>query len=343
MWSEILGMIKLIKLRQPETISLQKAMVACPDHKIADNLLEKMEPEDNTPSDCREYRAFHALCKSCVHLENKTKPDLVSASAKAQDALRGFRSCGDSFNEGLVCRLFAIICQKQGKTIKAIAEFSRAIDVFTQGLDSYEAENDFQSKAECEKQIHECVEAIKGIDLNSSSSNSGNQTQAQKAKKQTWPTAWIRFGIHDFGQASQHGKYVMDDEQISEMTIGEVTINEVVHKLFSAQTGNSAITFIPGRDYRWLRVKGDSMNRATPTTIEPDDYILAELNRNVNVGDIVVASLLNPPTPAERAGLIKRNGGSELRSESEKDIEPIPISEVEIRGVVLAIAKPEEE
>lgn len=82
------------------------------------------------------------------------------------------------------------------------------------------------------------------------------------------------------------------------------------------------------------------MNISEPTAIEPGDYVLTDTNRQANIGDIVFASLRNPPTPAGRAGVIKRLAGKELRSESTEKIEPIPIAEAKVSGVVIAIAKP---
>jgi len=169
---------------------------------------------------------------------------------------------------------------------------------------------------------------------------SASQPSRRKAKlKPSWPAAYITYGVHDFGHASRVGKYVLDDDPISEIVLDEISINGKFYKLFCAQDGNHELTLTPGKDYRWLCVAGESMNSANPTAIEPGDYVLTDINRNANVGDIVVANLLDPPTPAEHAGVIKRFAGNELRSESDKKIEPIPIAEAKLSGVVIAIAK----
>jgi hypothetical protein len=340
MWQDFRHILESVKLSHPEALALQRAVIICPDYRQADILLSKIKPEDIFPMNSQEYQATYHLCEACVNYERHMKLGLDIASKEAHNAVRIFRSCGNSVNEGLACRVNAMIYLKSGKTSMAIAEYHRAIKVFTPCLGLYEMESDFTSKNTCQCQIKECEEALKKIENNISSSSPETSHQTYQTKNLFWPTARIIFGVYDIAHASLVGKYVMDDDLISQIAIEELLIDGKLHKLFSAQTGNFEFTLASGTDYRWLRVSGESMNQATPTAINPDDYVLADLSHSVNNGDIVIASLLNPPTPEERAGVIKRFGGKELRSESKELIDPIPIAEVEIRGVVLAIAKP---
>jgi hypothetical protein len=340
MWQEFRGIIKSLKLSHPEAVALQQAIVACTGYQKAESLLGRVKPEEQAPGDSREYRTTYSLCKACVDYESHLKHGLENALEEALDAVRGFRSSGDLLGEGLACRVVATIYQKQGKASMAIAELNRAIEVFTPCLDLFETESDINSKWICQCQISECKEVIKKIELTFASPGTDSSEQAGQSKRPFRPTASIIFGVHDFAHASRVGKYVMDDDLIEEIAIDELSIDGITHKIYPAQKGNSLITLTSGKEYRWLRVAGNSMNQAEPTIIEPGDYVLADLSRMENIGDIVVAGLNNPPTPAERAGVVKRHGGNALKSESDEQVDPIPISEVKIRGVVLAVAKP---
>lgn len=341
MWNEFVGIIKAVQVKQPEAAALKAAITSSTDHQQADIKLDDMEPEEKSSGDCREYQALYALCKACVYYESKLILALENALNSICDAIEGFRCCGNIFNEGLGCRVLGIIYNKQGKTNLAIAEFDRAITIFKQCRDLYESGNDFKREADCERQIHECKKAIEKIRKESSRKGTEAQSIGKYGPKQPWPAARLNFSVYDFGHASRVGKYVLDDEPISEIEIEEIVIGGEPHKLYCAQEGNYEITLTVGGNYRWFCVAGESMNQAEPTAIQPNDYVLADINRNANIGDIVIANLRNPPTPAERAGIIKRFEKEFLKSESSEDIPRIPITEIEkISGVVIAVAKP---
>jgi tetratricopeptide (TPR) repeat protein len=312
MWHDFHKVIELVNLNHPEALALKEAILACPDYQQANILLSKIKPEDELPGNSQEYQAIYFLCKACVDCEKHPKLGVNNASKDAHNAVRVFRSCGNSFNEGLACQATAMIYQKQGKSSMAIAEYHRAIEVFSPCLNLYETESDFDSGHTCRCQIKECEDALNAIEQNIASSSSQPSNQTNQPSKPLWPAASIIFGVRDFAHASRFGKYVMDDDLISEVEIEELVIGGELHHLFAAQTGNHTLTLTKETDYRWLRVAGESMNQAKPTAINPEDYVLADLSRSVNNGDIVIASFRNPPTPEERAGVIKRFGGKDL-------------------------------
>jgi hypothetical protein len=339
MWSEFVGIIKAVKCREPESEALLMAVLACKEYHEVDGILEDMEPEEKSPGDCREYRAIFTLCKACVYCESNLKLALDTASDEALHAIEGFRCCGNSFNEGLSYRVLGIIYSKHDKKNLSLSEFNRAVKIFKQCAELYESEQNFNRVAECKQQIHDCDKAIQEIKGIKAPSTSDSQPHHTRDNWIQWPPAHIIYQIHDFGHASRVGKYVFDDEPIGEVTIDEIMINGELHKLFSTQFTTPELTLTAGNDYRWLCVTGDSMNNASPTPIESGDYVLADLNRKANNGDIVIAKLLDPPTPTERAGVIKRLAEHSLRSESNEKIDAIPLVEAKVRGVVIAIAK----
>jgi hypothetical protein len=147
------------------------------------------------------------------------------------------------------------------------------------------------------------------------------------------------YGVFDIGHASRVGKFVLNDDEINQMSVEDINFDDKKHKIFNLRIGNQ-IRMNPAREYRWLRVAGTSMNNSTPIPIEPDDYVLVMFETDPRVGTIVFASLRHPPTPHERCGVIKRYSSEGLKSESHEPIDPIGLDEVELRGVVIAVAKP---
>lgn len=85
------------------------------------------------------------------------------------------------------------------------------------------------------------------------------------------------------------------------------------------------------------------MNLAKPVPILENDYVLTtDLGTNHTVpqsGDIVIAALYNP-AQGQRAGVIKRYTTKGLQSISTDNYPNIPLEDVRIRGIVLAVAKP---
>ena len=85
------------------------------------------------------------------------------------------------------------------------------------------------------------------------------------------------------------------------------------------------------------------MDRAEPVSICNNDFALvvdvhaSDIKPQYN--DIVVAALHNP-TPDERAGVIKKYTPKGLRSMSNESYPLIPLQKINIRGVVIAFAKP---
>jgi hypothetical protein len=156
----------------------------------------------------------------------------------------------------------------------------------------------------------------------------------------TWSPARIIYSVRDFGHANQNPEFDMDNNQVGEMSIDAVSFDGVSHTVYNLRQGaGNQIRLTSSGNYRWLKVAGNSMNRSDPIPLEPGDYVLADLDQSPQVGNIVIANLHNPPTPAERAGVIKRYTQKGLKSESIKQIDPIPLTDADIRGVVIAVAK----
>ncbi|KAF0107363.1 MAG: hypothetical protein FD146_1841 [Anaerolineaceae bacterium] len=266
--------------------------------------------------------------------------DLPQAAIYAEKAANQFNRCGNRWNRALSLWGQAAIYRDEHLD-QAITEYKSAlklINAIVNDADRRGLHNKYKYSKNVAGRIND---KLKELEERSTASNAAYQNASSKqkwARPYSWPTARIIYGVYDIGHASKVGKYILDDGQIGEMSIDEVNFDEMKHKVYNLREGDQ-ITLVPGKDYRWLKVAGNSMNRANPIPIEPDNYVLADLGQKPQVGNIVIANLHNPPTPAERAGVIKKYTNDGLKSESTETIDNIPLTDVDIRGVIIAVAK----
>jgi len=334
---DLIGIIKALELKHPEVNALREEVTSqCKDQISEIHLFKKFHTTDHLIGNCQEYQAFRTLLKTCILY---TEGRMDEAMAEGRKALEKFRICGNCFNEGLIHRFIALIYLKQDKESLAISELSKAIQIFNSCAINYEEENPqgtknkYLKKTGYEKQAEECARLIQKTKI------AGKGKTKTNYSKSTWPTASLVYGVFDIGHASRVGKFVLNDDEINQMSVEDISFDDKKHKIFNLRIGNQ-IRMNPAREYRWLRVAGTSMNNSTPIPIEPEDYVLVMIESNPRKGEVVFASLHNPPTPDERCGVVKRYSSEGLKSESDKPIDPIALEEVDLLGVVLAVAKP---
>lgn len=121
-----------------------------------------------------------------------------------------------------------------------------------------------------------------------------------------------------------------------------IASNKIPHTLYNTRDEGAPIIFTP-KTHQWFKIDGDSMNQATPIPIEDKDYVLAiDLilsSWSPKTGDIVIAGLSSSNTE-ERSGVVKKYTPNGLKSISSYEYSGISLDRVTIRGVVIAVAKP---
>lgn len=332
MQNEFMRIVRELDLVHPDAIVLREAIERCSDPQNEMLILEKTEPPRKSHSDSQEYRALRSLCRALQYYQNS---EAGSAVKEAINALDTFRCCGNPFNEGLSRRFLSAMYRAQGDVILEIAELDRARQIFGRCC---EIEECYDKKTSCERQIHECERWIKQAKATLGSVSRASNPDQPKRAQPSRPAGRLVHLVYDIAHASRDGRFVLDDGPVGEMSIAEIEFDDKPHRIYVLREGTE-FTLTTSGDYRWLRVAGESMNQAIPIAIDPDDYILVDLKQEPQTGTIVFASLEEPPTPQERAGVIKRFTREGLKSESRETIEPIPLDEVSIRGVVVAVAK----
>lgn len=320
--NDLSEIIKMLEINHPAAVELREnALKLCSTRKGAQELIKQLEKESEV-GECN-YQGYFALCtlfKAWARaILNKSDSLLES-----HNALKEFRTCGNDFNEALINWFLGIIYQNHGHEQQAISAFEEACKLLTYRMDLSESESDFEKASTCRKSINEI--------------KAGYETRSVPITPNP-VNACLVYGVYDMACASSSGRFVFDDIQISELSIDQISFDEVPHIIFNLRPGKQVVLGTQS-DYRWLRVTGNSMNQAKPVAIQDKDYILVDLNQVPQIGNIVVARLRNPPTPEERAGVVKRYSRGGLSSESSEEITDISMNEVEIRGVVMAVAKP---
>lgn len=131
------------------------------------------------------------------------------------------------------------------------------------------------------------------------------------------------------------------------MEFEEVCLLGERHRIVNLRTGN--VINIPQRNEHFiLKVKGTSMNAATPEPIEDGDYVLMRNLTTPNHMDIVAAEIVGPDTGATLKRYRFENNSHYLYPESndpnfQQPINPRPDWELgkdfRIRGVALAVLK----
>lgn len=332
MWEKLQEIIGAVEVKELESEKLKEAFLNAEDYRKADEAIGTSRLAA-TGSICQEYQAVHALCQAAIHYASNLHLSLNSALHSGRRALEGFRCLGNQFNEALSLRVLSIVHEKTGEIPQALNELRRALEIFKNLADLYDQESNLAAKSRCDFQIAECRQALHRIE-------NGIPPKSKPVPPSVkWPSLRLIYRVYDFGHASLVGKFVLDDEPITDVEISQVVIENKPHQLFSTQMGTPQITISPDQKLFWLKVAGQSMNRASPTPIEENDYILVDHERLPEQGDIVFAQFKNPPTPDERAGIIKRLKGTSLHSESTQSLPEIPLFWVSIKGVVIAVAK----
>ncbi len=149
------------------------------------------------------------------------------------------------------------------------------------------------------------------------------------------------FSTSNYVSASPKGDFTFDDDVVQK-TGFEIPFDETKYRVFNIRERNLAapINIRDSGNYFRYPVAGNSMNQATPVPIETGDYILVDTNISPTVNDIVVAALVEPTSTTDRAGIVKRLTPKGLASESTEYYETVRLENVDIRGVVIAVAKP---
>ncbi len=334
--------------------SMIHAFTECKTRLRADELIKAIKcKEEEYSSDFRAAakKPFCSVLSAAAHFLNHR---YTQASGVLKDAERGFACSGQEWNLAMARWMHALVHLQTDQADLARQDLEKAGQILGRFSLEYQRKGRYEDSEACQALISRMKTSSGPVPAQPSRS----QPKAQSPKVQPLSPAAsplspkppfsrpqpVVFPIYDPVSAGEGGNFIFDSQPQGHASISQLFIDGKPFQIFSMRPAEPAI--LQPRIYRWLYVIGDSMNRSTPYPLTEGDCILVmetdSSGLSPKADDIVVAALLEPSGPAERAGVVKRLTSGGLCSESSQAHPPIPLKKVKIKGIVLAVAKPVE-
>ena len=344
MSADIKETLEKLQTKEPSLLLIRERLVQSLGQFTADSenlrtLLEELNQRYLMPS-CQNFhnQAFYAVLIGSTYLNLDKKKEAINWFETAECQ---FRNQGEVWNQCIALKFQGHAYLLAAEQYQALCVFENAQHLLTQEIRIHKNEYglDYQ------EMITNLESLIKKARQSSTKARTAPQPGIHTSPKPyqgnpAWSAARIIYSVRDFGHANKSPEYDMNEDQISEMSIDALSFDGISHTVYNLRRGTgNQIKLTSSGNYIWLKVAGNSMNRAAPIPIEPGDYVLADLDLEPQIGNIVIANMHNSPTSAERATVIKRFTRRGLKSESIELIDPIPLTDADIRGVIIAVAK----
>ncbi len=349
MWDLLELVLDNLEIKSKETVALKNEIKNLrgnqDEAKVVLSRL-KAEAKLNNCTTC-DSRHFSSFFRVCIYYE---LGEFVQMQRYAKRAIRDFNLIGAKWNELFAHWVYGESYLLFNRKMPARRKLKYTVEKFERMAKKYRRENQYERRDECYGFIERIEDQLVGDVLNVR--DDVNLIFEQKIVHQSpppffsslsrWKRSQLIFPTQSQIRAGAEGDFIFESQPNLDAILEELTFNEIPHQFYNLREEGNPIVLNP-RVYRWFRVDGDSMNQATLIPIMNNDYVLAiDLNLSnfgFRFGDIIIAALDNP-VQGERAGVIKRYASEGLVSESSNDYEIISLDEVNIRGVVIAVAKP---
>ncbi len=340
MHSELVTIARALHLQNSASIQLQKkALQLCTSREGSIQFLMELKrmSEENPFGSQDLHRAFISFFTAYASYEIGV---FDSALTNAISALEEFRHKGDSFNESLIHWFLSLLYRKQEKENFALVEQEKAVRLLKSDALSHEMEGNYKSKSASEELIKKIIKGRTQPPPNIQSAI--KQVLNRPMPITTNRPSQLAFPVYGIARAGREESFIFDSLPITEAYIDTLTFDGIPHQIFNIREGSRIILNLASEKYRWIKVEGDSMSEATPIPIIAGDFVLVEIIQGITeakYGNLVVAAIHNPSTTEERAGIIKKLTIRGLASLSNKEYPILPVKDVDIRGVVIAVAK----
>lgn len=275
---------------------------------------------------CHVYQAF----------ANFSVSDYIEARQSINKAIRNFKLEGHRWNQGIATYLKVLFLIEMKDDELNHFELGRLDGLIHDLKQEYRCVGNAVKESQCEMIIDGINEIRETISLAppKDRSKSGKNTIPRSVAKQ----AQLVFDIYG-AYARELGEFASNNP-IGQAGIEEIILDDMRYQIFSLHNENQVRISWSG-DYYWFQVHENSMNQAKPLPIIDGDFALINKSTKYFEGDIVLANLMDEASNAD-INIIKRLKNDGLHSESDRDIPVIARGYFEIKGVVIAIAKPKE-
>jgi hypothetical protein len=242
----------------------------------------------------------------------------------------------------------ALIYREGGHINAARQDTTDGIELIERELEDSKRTSHYKECKDCENIHSRMLDLRKNLDAGfpkrtpnpeptGSSPRPGNPRQSSSPGVQG---SYLSFPIYTV-RAGLDGEIAYESAPLGEVVIETLIINGTPHTIHNLREWPEIV--MRPAVYRWLQVQGDSMENATPVSIlEGDCVLVIDIPRGdykPRYGDIVIATS-HTAEGSEGAALIKRFKKDGLYSESNTFYPAIPLKDVSLRGLAIAVAKP---
>jgi len=349
--ASVTEIIKFLDTKDETLRSMIGSFVDCNTPARADELIKqiKCREEEYTP----DFRAAgkKPFCSIFFAAAYFIRGRRSQALKHLDDAERGFNCNGEEWNLAMARWMHALFAQEMDQSERSKLYFEKAVSILRRLSLEYRRKGHYEDAEECLKLVEQIQASSQPAEPPKSAAPGGPPRQPQEKAppapaappKTARPViAGLLFPVYDPVSAGKGGNFIFDSQPQGQAAIHELTIDEKPFRVFSLRTGEPVI--LHPRVYRWMYVVGDSMNRAQPHPLVEGDCLLVVETGTSGLSpkpdDIVVAALVDPANPTDRAGVVKRYTSTGLRSESSQTYASIPLKKAKVKGIVLAVAKP---
>jgi hypothetical protein len=272
-------------------------------------------------------------------------PDSVDS---ASNAIQGFKQQDQVRNNVISLWIRALIFRQSDHIEAALQDINVGIKLIERELGDSKRTSHYQECKDCETIYSRMVEYRDNLEKEHRKRTRKSAIPQPVASKRSTSSgeaglSYLSFPIYTV-HAGLDGEIAYESTPLGEVIIKTVIIGGRDHQIYSLRDSPELV--LRPAVYRWLQVCGDSMENASPVSIREGDCVLViDVPRGdyrPRYKDIVVIATKDVDVGFEGAALIKRFTSEGLCSESDTPYAPIPLKDVSIRGLAIAVAKPKE-
>lgn len=339
------NILNTIMPQDATTRTLQaKAVATLTEGVSIKEFIDTLEDEMRS-ADCLHCGA-QPYCRLYTALMYYSLGNVARAKDLTEQAILAFRIIALSWNEALSYWLMGILHLEDHEHALAERSLERALEVLQFKIHELQIESNY-NEANLGK---ECAALIKQALMEAHTSYTSplqyKASETQLAQEST-PAGYLIIPwlpIYEGVQAGAKSPIWIDTPYQEKTELYQVILQGIRCNILSVHKWDRRISMDSQKQYAWAKVRGHSMEKAVPTPINEDDYVLFyRADQAVSASIVVVAQ----QEGADVSHIVKQVDPDRrllLSNTARKgaEYEPIPLDPERHRivGIVLAVAKP---
>ena len=338
-WDTLIVMLENLEIKSELVKTHRARLISIKNDEEASQFLIELDSESHFEN-CTacDGRHFCSLFLACLYYKHRK---FLQAEHYTKDAIQAFKRMGSKWNEMLAHWTYGELLILLGRQTPARQELQTALDILKNYSKNYLRQNAYEKYDNCNFLINTIDQHFKDMPHFIGSSNEIEEKQPESHFIDISNSDLI-VPAQDFFRAKSDDTFIYNSTYLNKITISTLDFDGIPHQVFNILEPGEPIILFPST-YRWLCVYGTEMENATPIPLRHRDFVLVidstAYNFSAEHGDIIVGSMLEKkPTP--KTGVIRYFLREGLVSAGKQDVPTIPLTDVTIRGKVIAVAKP---